>query len=577
MFSVQCQVPYNLVKRKHAAVQENPKMCTREVQTDVVLSVPEADRHDMDSTLHSSMYSYKSKEDPEWLPLDDSTLSEQSFQQEHVNEAKERKFIVFETELDKLFRLCRKCNRELIMEKYVSGTFVKVTTTCSTCVENEEWSSQPMSGSMAFGNLILGAAILFSGLSPGKALKMMAFAGIQTFCERAFSVYQRIYYVPSVMSVWTSHQARLADTVSKAGRTVKLGGDARCDSPGHTAKYGSYSVMDLEKNKILDCQLVQSNEVKNSHWMELEGLKRCLRYMSDVGIRVSHLVTDRHVQVKKYMREEQPTITHWFDVWHVAKGIFKKLQAVGKKKGCEKVQQWARSISNHLYWCAASSDGDEQLLTDKWLSILNHIQNIHTGHGERFPECLHDILEDRLWMKKGYRPYQETSKIVASKHLLKDIGKLSPAEQTSSLEAFHKVVCQFAPKFVHYDHPQMEARLCIASLHFNENANRAQATKKDGSLQFSVSYPRGRDTGVAKEVKVEMTYDYVDELMAEVLFCRETTETHSVALERRLQDETSWPSAGDGSRVCPVPLAQSTPYKQSKTELIQNRISRFNH
>ncbi|XP_045208638.2 uncharacterized protein LOC123560528 [Mercenaria mercenaria] len=90
MFSVQCQVPYNLVKRKHAAVQENSTMCTKEVQTDVVLSVPEADRHNMDSILHSSMYFYKSKEDPVWLPLDDSTLSEQSFQQEHVNEAKER-------------------------------------------------------------------------------------------------------------------------------------------------------------------------------------------------------------------------------------------------------------------------------------------------------------------------------------------------------------------------------------------------------------------------------------------------------------------------------------------------------
>ncbi|XP_045207027.2 uncharacterized protein LOC123559362 [Mercenaria mercenaria] len=270
------------------------------------------------------------------------------------------------------------------------------------------------------------------------------------------------------MSVWTSHQARLADAISKAGRTVKLGGDARCDSTGHTAKYKQDTGL-------------SSKEVKNSYWMELEGLKRCLRYMSDAGIRVSHLVTYRHVQVKKYMREEQPTITHWFDVWHVA---------------------------------------------------------------------------------KGYRPYQETSKIVASKHLLKDIGKLSPAEQTSSLEAFHKVVCQFAPKFVHYDHPQMEARLCIASLHFNENANRAQATKKDGSLQFSVSYPKGRDTGFAKEVKVEMTYDYVDELMAEVLFCRETAETHSVALERRLRDETSWPSAGDGSRS--LFLSHSPPTQLSR-------------
>lgn len=49
-----------------------------------------------------------------------------------------------------------------------------------------------------------------------------------------------------------------------------LGGDARCCSPGHTAKYGSYSLMDLQKSKIVDIQLVQSNEVKNSYAMEME-------------------------------------------------------------------------------------------------------------------------------------------------------------------------------------------------------------------------------------------------------------------------------------------------------------------
>ena len=41
------------------------------------------------------------------------------------------------------------------------------------------------------------------------------------------------------------------------GRQIILGGDGRCDSPGYCAKYGSYSCMDLDKNIILDTQLVQ--------------------------------------------------------------------------------------------------------------------------------------------------------------------------------------------------------------------------------------------------------------------------------------------------------------------------------
>ena len=54
--------------------------------------------------------------------------------------------------------------------------------------------------------------------------------------------------------------------------------------------------------------------------MELEGLKRCLDHIQTKGIGISELVTDRHCQVKKFMREQNPEIRHSFDVWHVAKG-----------------------------------------------------------------------------------------------------------------------------------------------------------------------------------------------------------------------------------------------------------------
>ena len=54
--------------------------------------------------------------------------------------------------------------------------------------------------------------------------------------------------------------------------------------------------------------------------MELEGLRRCLEHITTKGAEINSLVTDRHVQVKKYMREKQESIKHYFDVWHVAKG-----------------------------------------------------------------------------------------------------------------------------------------------------------------------------------------------------------------------------------------------------------------
>ena len=75
--------------------------------------------------------------------------------------------------------------------------------------------------------------------------------------------------------------------------------------------------------------------------------------------------------------------------------------AAGKKKGCELLIKWAQAVSNHTYWCAASSNGNEELLKAKWLSLLNHVCDIHEGHGDLFPSCEHGTLEPRKWITKG--------------------------------------------------------------------------------------------------------------------------------------------------------------------------------
>ena len=41
------------------------------------------------------------------------------------------------------------------------------------------------------------------------------------------------------------------------GKPLILAGDGRADSPGHSAKYGSYTVIELTCNKVVDFKLVQ--------------------------------------------------------------------------------------------------------------------------------------------------------------------------------------------------------------------------------------------------------------------------------------------------------------------------------
>ncbi|XP_062591608.1 uncharacterized protein LOC134253115 isoform X1 [Saccostrea cucullata] len=355
------------------------------------------------------------------------------------------------------------------------------------------------------------------------------------------------------------------EEIKSKDHAVKLGGDARCCSPGHTAKFGSYSVMDLSTSKVLDIQLVQSNEVPNSYHMELEGLKRCLRKLHQEEIPISHLVTDRHSQVKAYMKRDQPQIVHMFDVWHVAKGVYKKLEALSKKKNCELVGAWAHSISNHIYWCAASSDGNGELILEKWISILNHVTDVHEGHGELYPRCLHGPVDDRQWIRRGSKAFLELETVVRGRMLLTDIKQLSNVGQTSCLEAYHKVVCFFAPKAVHFFYIQMQARIYLAALHFNENVSRPQSRTREGEKQYSVSYPKGRHgEGVAKEVKVDQTFNYISDLMDAVVDLRTVNDSYTKARE-----------AMNLPRRLPEPLSQSTP-KPPKHVTIQKHVTRFN-
>ena len=57
---------------------------------------------------------------------------------------------------------------------------------------------------------------------------------------------------------------------------------------------------------ILSLLLLQSNEVKSSYHMELEGLKRTFRTIESKGLTIHKLVTDRHRQLAKHIRGNDP-------------------------------------------------------------------------------------------------------------------------------------------------------------------------------------------------------------------------------------------------------------------------------
>jgi hypothetical protein len=312
-------------------------------------------------------------DDCEYQPvIEDEDAEEEYYECEGAGEelsdvgkgVKERKFIVFESCLSVLFAFCSFCLlpcKAVISAK--NGSCIKIKQVCKGG-HTREWHSQPLHNGLPLGNMSISQGIFYSGASQVKAILSMIHSNICTISLRTYHQLQRCYLVPSVTRVWDRYQANELTLHQSLGDPLHLGGDARFDSRGYSAKYSSYTCTNLTNGNIVNVELVQSNEVKSSPAMELEGLKRTFDFLSEMNLKVASLTTDRHASIKKYL-SGMPTVKHWFDVWHVAKGVYKKVCELGKKRGHETVLQWAQSISNHVYWCAATSNGDPELVRQK--------------------------------------------------------------------------------------------------------------------------------------------------------------------------------------------------------------------
>ena len=70
------------------------------------------------------------------------------------------------------------------------------------------------------------------------------------FSERYFYKLQKEYLYPVVHTNYVMQQEFVVEYL--VGYKLHLSGDGHCDSPGYSAKYGTYSLMDSATDLILD-------------------------------------------------------------------------------------------------------------------------------------------------------------------------------------------------------------------------------------------------------------------------------------------------------------------------------------
>ena len=111
--------------------------------------------------------------------------------------------------------------------------------------------------------------------------------------------------------------------------------------------------------------------------MEREGFKCCLRKIKIHG-QIKAVVRDCHIGIRAdraNIKREYPEVEHHFDVWHLSS---KNLTEKAKKKDCAEFLPWIKSISNHLWLCAETCKGVNEMLREKWTSVVHRTTSIHS-------------------------------------------------------------------------------------------------------------------------------------------------------------------------------------------------------
>ena len=410
---------------------------------------------------------------------------------------------------------------EGVLQKVTTkGTLLKCKLKCDH--HESEWTSQrpkvDQEGPLFNGNIDLEAGILLSGISLSGFQRAMSITNVQVMSEQCFYQIQKKYLFPAVNSVYEKRRNEIVERV-KSVKELNLVGDGRFDSPGHSAKYGTYTFMNEDSKEIIDFFIAHKSNAGSSTKMELYSFIKVLNSLLEAGFDINTITTDRHKSIRKYLREKHPEIAHQFDVWHFSKKIKKMLAAKGKLKRNKDLLLWTKSIINHLWWSSATCETNPILLKEKWLSIINHVANVHKWKSNKlYHACNHRTLtkkdeRSKKWLPKRSHAYKALKDIVTDKNVLKDLPHLSLFRHSGELEVFHSLYNMYCPKRIGYSYAGMYARTQLAVMDHNCGIARQQAKTKAGKLRYNTVFSKVTASWVAKRIMEEKNKTFITEIL----------------------------------------------------------------
>lgn len=149
---------------------------------------------------------------------------------------------------------------------------------------------------------LLPIAIVLSGNNFAKFALFCKVLNLSNVHKSNFCSFQTKCALPVVKDVWLKMKG-LVTKILKGYKEICLCGDGRNDSPGHSARYCVYTLMEHVTKAVVDLEVIDKRETGgNSAVMEREGLRRLLeRLMTELPL--NELCTDASSMIIKLVRD----------------------------------------------------------------------------------------------------------------------------------------------------------------------------------------------------------------------------------------------------------------------------------
>lgn len=161
--------------------------------------------------------------------------------------------------------------------------------------------------------MLFSMAVVLSGNNFQKIERFSKTMSLHVISWSTFHMYQRLYICPGIEKFYFKTQVNRKLFVvyedeynffkgQASSELQGLAGDGRCDSPGSSAKFCTYLLMDTGTNKILHAETIDKREVHlQSSNMERKGILRALNFVLAkfrCSVTVDEVITDASTSVQ---------------------------------------------------------------------------------------------------------------------------------------------------------------------------------------------------------------------------------------------------------------------------------------